>query len=99
MFKKWKEKRQLKVEQEKYAGQKPHAAARQLLKDRRTEGVTVKDLRNVLQIHHGKASSILSNDHKAGKVARLTEKRDGCKVYVLPQYVDGRKTEKHGSQK
>ena len=99
MFKKWKEKKKLKQEQALYVGLKPHAAARQLFKDRRTEGATVKELREVLAIHHGKASSILSNDHKAGKLARLTEKRNGCKVYVLPQYVDGRKTEKHRSQK
>lgn len=99
MFEKWKAKKKLKQEQALYVGLKPHAAARYLFKDRRTEGVTVKELREILEIHHGKASSILSNDHKAGKLARLTEKRNGCRVYVLPEFVDGRETEKYGSQK
>ena len=96
MFKQWKEQRQLKKEQEKYAGLKPNEAARQLIKDRGTEGVTAKELSAILQIHHGWASSILSNHHKVEKFARLSEKRDGYKVYVLPSNVDGRETEKQG---
>jgi hypothetical protein len=42
----------------------------------------------------------LSVLHKSGYVSRLTEKRDGQKVYVLPKYVEGRETEpvgKHGA--
>ena len=96
MFEKWKAKRQLKQEQAKYVGLKPNAAARELVKDRGTQGETAKELSATLQIHHGQASSILSNHHKGGKFARLTEKRDGYKVYVLPSYVNGRETEQQG---
>ena len=96
MFKKWKEKKQLKKEQALYVGLKPNEAARQLIKDRGAQGVTAKELSAILEIHHGWASAILSNHHKAGKFARLSEERDGFKIYVLPQYVNGRETEKQG---
>ena len=96
MFKQWKEDRQLKKLQAKYASKTPSATARQLIKDRGTKGVTAKELSAILQIHHGWASSILSNHHKAGIFARLAEKRDGYKIYVLPEFVDGRETEKQG---
>jgi len=39
----------------------------------------------------------LSNLHKDGLVARLAEVRDRQKVYVLPEWVDGRETEVRGS--
>ena len=47
-------------------------------------------------LHHGRVSGALSVLHKVGKLARLTETRDKCKVYVLPEYVNGRPTEPHG---
>lgn len=46
--------------------------------------------------HHGGASGALSALHKEGRVARLTERRGRCSVYVLPEYVAGRETEPHG---
>lgn len=46
--------------------------------------------------HHGQASGVLSGLHKAGRIARLTETRRRCKVYVLPEYVNGRPTEAQG---
>lgn len=44
-------------------------------------------------IHHGTVSGALSNLHKAGHAARLTEKRRGRKVYVLPSFIGDRDTE------
>lgn len=53
-------------------------------------GLTVKDVREATRWHHGVASSVLTTLHIAGRIARLTEKRDRCHVYVLPEYVNGR---------
>jgi len=53
-------------------------------------GITWAELANHFRWHHGTASGILSVLHKAGLVARLTEKRDRCAVYVLPPFVEGR---------
>lgn len=49
-----------------------------------------------LDLHHGEASGSLSGLHKKGKIARLTDVRSGCKVYVLPENVVGRETEPYG---
>lgn len=59
------------------------------------KGITVAELRDA-SLHHGRVSGALSVLHKTGKLARLTESRDRCKVYVLPQYVNGRPIEAHG---
>ena len=61
-------------------------------------GVTVAELR-ALGYHHGRASGALSVLHKAGHLARLTERRDRCQIYVLPEYVDDRETAEHGRRK
>jgi hypothetical protein len=61
----------------------------------RERGITVAELRDV-SLHHGRVSGALSVLHKVGKLARLTEVRGRCKVYVLPEYVNGRPTEPHG---
>lgn len=53
-------------------------------------GLTVVDLRNDTGWHHGVASSVLTALHKDKKISRLVERRDRCKVYVLPDYVDYR---------
>ena len=58
-------------------------------------GVTVAELRDS-RLHHGRVSGALSVLHKEGRLSRLTETRDRCKVYVLPDYVDGRPTEPFG---
>lgn len=58
-------------------------------------GITVAELRDA-SLHHGRVSGALSVLHKVGKLARLTEVRGRCKVYCLPEYVNGRPTEPHG---
>jgi hypothetical protein len=58
-------------------------------------GITVADVRDST-LHHGRVSGALSVLHKVGKLARLAETRDKCKVYVLPEFVDDRPTEPHG---
>lgn len=62
----------------------------------KTVGVTVAEIRRSLKIHHGTASSVLSNLHKDGVIMRLSQKRGAYKIYVLPQYVADRKTERQG---
>jgi DNA-binding MarR family transcriptional regulator len=59
-------------------------------------GITVKELREQTGWHHGNASRVLSDLHKTGSIARLTEVRNRCKVYVLPYYVMGREVEQQG---
>lgn len=39
---------------------------------------------------HGSASRILSDAHRHGTVVRLSERRDGCAVYVLPEHARDR---------
>lgn len=61
-----------------------------------SEGVTWRELADEYGWHHGTASGVLSVLHKEGFIARLSTSRQRCKVYVLPRWVDGRETEKHG---
>ena len=56
-------------------------------------GITVAEVRNNIEPHHGYASSVLSRLHEDGVIERLKATREGCKIYVLPEYVDGRETE------
>jgi hypothetical protein len=60
------------------------------------EGVTWQELADVYEWHHGVASGVLSVLHKSGDIARLSERRNRCAVYVLPQFVDGRDVASHG---
>jgi len=62
-------------------------------------GMTWKDLSDTLSLHHGSSSGLLSVLHKAGKIERLRQSRDKCKVYVHPDFVDGRETENQGRSK
>jgi len=59
-------------------------------------GLTWKELAHRYNWHHGQASGALSVLHKEGLICRLSERRDRCKVYVTPEYVYDRQTEKHG---
>jgi hypothetical protein len=59
------------------------------------KGITVAELRDT-NLHHGRISGALSVLHKEGRLARLAESRDKCRIYVLPQFVNDRRTEKHG---
>lgn len=60
-----------------------------------TRGLTWKELGDLTGWHHGTASGALSVLHKAGTIARLTERRNRCAVYVLPICVVGRATSEH----
>jgi hypothetical protein len=60
-------------------------------------GITVAEARDIFPGHHGTLSGVLSNLHAKGSLARLKNKRGGCKVYVLPGFVMGRETEPHKS--
>lgn len=70
-----------------------------LLADAKEHGLTVAELRTEPGLHHGSASGALSLLHKAGMIARLEQSRGRCKVYVLPEYVQGRVTEPHGGSR
>jgi hypothetical protein len=67
------------------------------LLDAEYEGLTWKEADTLLGInHHGSTTGSLSNLHKAGRIERLSAKRNRCKIYVHPDYVDGRETERQG---
>ena len=55
-------------------------------------GATWIDIAAVLGVSHGSASAVLSRLHQQGAVHRLTVRRDGCAVYVLPDHTEGRVT-------
>jgi len=62
------------------------------------KGITVAEIRDS-RLHHGRISGTLSVLHKAGRLARLRLTRDKCKVYVLPEFIEGRQTEEFGRKK
>jgi hypothetical protein len=64
----------------------------------RSYGLTWRECDRMLGWGHGSLSRVLSDLHKAGLLARLSEVRNRCKVYVLPEYVGGRETEPHGGR-
>lgn len=68
-----------------------------ILRHAEERGITVKELREMRGWHHGQASGVLSVLDQAGVLARLTEKRNSCAVYVLAEYVLDRPTSPHGS--
>ena len=70
-----------------------------LLAQRKLVGITWKELSEITGLHHGTASGVLSVLHKAGRIARLKESRDGCKVYVDVACVEGRVVETQGRKK
>lgn len=63
------------------------------------KGATWVETGTFLNCHHGSASSVLSNLHKDGLIARLKEQRDNCFIYVGLDHVNNRQTEKQGRQK
>jgi len=62
-------------------------------------GLTWKEFAEVTGLHHGSASGVLSVLHKTGRIARLKETRDHCKIYVDVRHVFGRTIEKQGNKK
>jgi hypothetical protein len=75
------------------------AQALNLLSQRDLLGLTWKELSQITGLHHGTASGVLSVLHKTGRIARLKESRDGCKVYVDVSCIEGRVIEKQGRKK
>ena len=75
------------------------AQALNLLSQREMTGLTWKELSEITGLHHGTASGVLSVLHKTGRIARLKESRDGCKVYVDVACIEGRVIEKQGRKK
>lgn len=67
-----------------------------LLTFRGERGITWRELAELTGWHHGTCSGSLSNLHKVGRIARLTEKRGRCKVYVTVADVGDRETERPG---
>lgn len=67
-----------------------------LLEDKQYYGLTFGDLMEATGWHHGTASGVLSNLHAGDRIHRLSVQREGRKVYVLPEYVGGRRTENYG---
>lgn len=63
------------------------------------DGLTWRELADRHEWHHGQASGVLSGLHKAGKIARLAQRRDRCEIYVLPDCVDGRETKPYRGRK
>ena len=59
-------------------------------------GTTWKEIADLSVLHHGTVSGALSVLHKEGKISRLLEKRNRCRVYVLNEYVSGRETDSQG---
>ena len=69
----------------------------QMMKEK---GVTVAELREKNgNLHHGRVSSSLSSLHKEGRLVRLSERRNGCKVYVTPDHVNERASEPYGRRR
>jgi DNA-binding MarR family transcriptional regulator len=75
------------------------AQALTLLASRHTNGLTWKELSEATGLHHGTASGVLSVLHKTGRIARLKESRNVCKVYVGLSWVQNRVVEKQGRNK
>ena len=75
------------------------AQALNLLSERTFQGITWKELSEVTGLHHGTASGVLSVLHKAGRIARLNDSRNGCKVYVDLRCINGRQVETQGRKK
>jgi hypothetical protein len=73
--------------------------ALELLNATYEQGLTWKEFSLITGLHHGTASGVLSVLHKAGRIARLKESRNGCKVYVGLNWVENRVIEKQGRNK
>jgi predicted transcriptional regulator len=69
------------------------------LRHNKGRGLTWKELSEITNWHHGQASGVLSVLHKEGLIARLKETRNRCLVYVAPEFVYGRPTEPHKSNR
>jgi len=50
------------------------------------KGATWRTLGQLLNLHHGQVSGVLSNLHKAGEIFMLRTKHDRCHPYVFHSY-------------
>jgi hypothetical protein len=66
------------------------------LLDSGSDGLTWRELADLTNWHHGTASGVLSVLHKEGMIYRLKSKRNRCKVYVHPTYLNSRDYEVQG---
>jgi len=73
--------------------------AREELRLAGEKGLTWWELGATYAIHHGQASSALSNLHRTGGAVRLSERRGGSGVYVTPGNVSGRPVVAHRSNR
>lgn len=73
-------------------------AVLELIQHNNYHGVTWKEVADTLNLHHGSASGSLSVLHKAGRIVRLKETRDKCKIYVLDRYRNDRPAEGYGGK-
>jgi hypothetical protein len=58
----------------------------QLLREAGSEGMTWKQIGDILGLHHGKVSGALSNMHGGGMIFMLRQRRDRCHPYVHSLY-------------
>lgn len=70
-----------------------HDQVRVMISANNRHGMTWREVAQATGMGHGTVSAVLSTLHQAGTVARLKEKRDGLRVYVLPEWVGDRETE------
>lgn len=61
-----------------------------LVRRRGYGGLTVHEGEVTLDRGHGAVSGALTRLHRSGKIVRITERRFGQEVYVLPEYVHHR---------
>lgn len=59
-------------------------------------GLTWKELSETTGWHHGTSSGVLSVLHKDEQIYRLKESRNRCRVYVYPDYLNGREHDMQG---
>jgi hypothetical protein len=85
-------------EAEATSGKAAHRQAGALAEvdDAEFHGATWAEVAKARGWHHGQASSALSTLHRRGLIARLEASRDGCGIYVTPEYVHGRPTVPQG---
>ena len=60
------------------------------------DGLTWRGLARITGWHHGQASGVLSVLHKEGKIARLLDRRDRCRIYVHLAHIGDRETDTQG---
>lgn len=87
----------------KYAGYRNEALQQRILHmldavghDGLTSAEIEENFDPVTEAHHGDVSGALSMLHAGLRIARLTEKRKGCKVYVERDFLDNRPCEAQG---